>query len=1475
MKKDFTTGLSAVLLLTFCLLTGTPLALAQEVKKAPNASEVEVPLCLKHGIKISPTSVSSQENRSASLATMKKAVAGKMLWGDVAQSQNWEQNAPQYGMYGFQPTDPVTMTRMTTSEQPIARNGSAQIDGVFYSVDADFSDYEAYGIVSVYWRGHDVQTWQETEMQLYMDKNTMVALETAQAQDGTVYGLFYNDAMNGFEWATADFKTMTRKTIGAAKQAYVALGVTGDKKLYGVAADGNLYAINTATGVETLVGATGVELKIPNTSGSTYGQSGEIAPKDNTFYWTAVSGNGAMGLYTVNLQNGKATKIADMGEQVHALTVPAPLAHDAAPAQVSGLDVILEQGATNGIVKFTAPTLTYGGETLSGDKLTYKVWVNGNVVTTGDNALPGQETAVPVNGLPEGMVKFAVSTGNNVGFGPKAGLEKWVGMDTPEPPVNVTLNVTQSGVATVKWQAPATGVHGGFVGENLKYNVYRVAGKSTKQVASEITDLTFSETLAATEEYKSYSYQVVAVNAKGKSKWANSNAIGLGKALDVPYFEPFRNKNSMEKFTVIDVNNDGRYWSWAKDFEAVRCNWNVDDKANDWLITPPLHFKKGQSYKISYLVRGAKSSFTERIEVKYGNQPTVEAMKTSLLVPTEIKNDKYVEYSHVVKLDRDYDLFLGFHAMSEPAQFLLYVDSITVDVVPEPKAPGAVTDVLLTPDVQGNAKINVAFKAPKVAVDGSELSAIDRIELRRDNAIIHTFASPSPGQKFSFLDDKALMGNNAYSIIAYNEHDAGEKVAVWGYAGYDKPIKPQWLKAIDNQSSVTLSWSPSGYVGVNGGVVGDKLGYVIYEIGKSGQLENKLDSVTTTDYSIDLVTESGKQNVKYWAVVASNQVGQSDVAIVPLVTGKALQLPYEESFNEGVAQNFIWQNSLNSMLTTSESVDAGDGCVIFKGETQSAMLGLPKIALEKAERPMFTFAHKSTQGAKASLRVQAVCPDGTKEVLKEFDYAQLDHAGEWMRERIDLTPFASQRYVAIQFVYSGKSDEDKVCVDGLAIFNALSHDLVVSMTAPEEVTKGSKLHVGLAVDNRGVEKATNYTVTLEVDGKQYCTFEGTPLESFGNAARYEADIPVSVFGTENEMTIDAEINYTSDQKLDNNSTGMLVLVNPSEVTPVEDLKGTTENNILTLTWKAPTNPTRKVVDNFEQYTPWLISNVGEWNMVDLNKNQTYGIQGFPFPHSGEPYAFIVFNPALAGIDYSGWMPQSGSQMLVSFCSGPDAGSQEFPNTNHWLISPQLPGIEQTVSFYAAHPTPEDGPETVEMLYSTKGKTPAEFIKAEDWQVVKVPTRGGDFANIEFSIPKGAKYFAIKHTTKNAFALMIDDIQYLAPSSAPEQYNIYCNRKLVATVLGNVCTFTQDGKELVEQQNVAVECAVTAVYENGIESAPTTCVVNLSGIASVVAPVQAFNIYTLDGVLVRRNVTTVQGLERGVYVTSDHRKIVIK
>ena len=188
----------------------------------------------------------------------------------------------------------------------------------------------------------------------------------------------------------------------------------------------------------------------------------------------------------------------------------------------------------------------------------------------------------------------------------------------------------------------------------------------------------------------------------------------------------------------------------------------------------------------------------------------------------------------------------------------------------ETSRPAAVTEVKATPDPSGALKANFSFKTPTKTTNGTTLSAISKIEIRKGNYIVKTINNPATGITITATDDKATRGKNEYAIIAFNGDEPGERATVKVCVGIDKPDVPS-VRVIDQTTSAKITWQH--VKGANGGViVPAEVRYDIYNVTDAGAVGEKIGSVQGgTEYLVNgLQNNEGVQDYKQWAVNAKS-----------------------------------------------------------------------------------------------------------------------------------------------------------------------------------------------------------------------------------------------------------------------------------------------------------------------------------------------------------------------------------------------------------------------------------------------------------------------------------------------------------------------------------------------------------------------------------------------------------------------------
>lgn len=200
-----------------------------------------------------------------------------------------------------------------------------------------------------------------------------------------------------------------------------------------------------------------------------------------------------------------------------------------------------------------------------------------------------------------------------------------------------------------------------------------------------------------------------------------------------------------------------------------------------------------------------------------------------------------------------------------------------------------------------------------------------------------------------------------------------------------------------------------------------------------------------------------------------------------------------------------------------------------------------------------------------------------------------------------------------------------------------------------------------------------------------------------------------------------------------------------------------------------------VLDDVEDYEPFLINNIGDWKVVDQDEEPTVYPNGVTYPHVGEPTSFMTFNREMTSpplsVEY--WGAYSGSQYFAAF------GSVESATSN-WLISKkQNHTLPFTLSFFAKSITETYGLETFRIGYSTTGDNLSDFIF-----ITGNETTLTYWTKFSYQIPAEAKYVAIRHN-HTGFALLVDDITLGVETDGAvpaNGFSVYLDNEEVATGL---------------------------------------------------------------------------------------------
>lgn len=252
--------------------------------------------------------------------------------------------------------------------------------------------------------------------------------------------------------------------------------------------------------------------------------------------------------------------------------------------------------------------------------------------------------------------------------------------NTPVMTAATSINATG---ATLNWNAAAPAP--------VSYEVYYSTSStaptgSTTPILTGITGTSTTLTgLAAATTY----YAWVRSNCGGGTTSAWSAAVGfttLCAPVNVPYTENFDGAtlpNLPFCTTREDVNNDGKTWTTVTaptgySGKTLQYTSSVSNAANDWFYTAGLNLNAGTTYTLTFKYGNNISSQTEKLKVAYGTSPTAAAMTNLLRDYPFITGSTPATAILTFTPSATGVYYIGFQAYSDPNQFYLYLDDISV-----------------------------------------------------------------------------------------------------------------------------------------------------------------------------------------------------------------------------------------------------------------------------------------------------------------------------------------------------------------------------------------------------------------------------------------------------------------------------------------------------------------------------------------------------------------------------------------------------------------------------------------------------------------------------------------------------------------------------------------------------------------------------------------------------------------------------
>lgn len=1375
-------------------------------------------------------------SRGAGIASGEKAPATiPTIYGSIVYNDNIGAETAVAGLYEI-PKSAGSQPDLLISGAD-AQYGGVLIDDIYYATQ--YMSYFGFEYVMIY--GYNVKTGSNDVYLSGTIDNMAPGGITVDPTTGMAYGIFYTEDKSGYQLGTISYGDDMAVTtpIAPLEGNWNSIACDGSGQLYAISytggmengafvvKDATLNRLNKVTGEVTPVGL--MEGIVPQ-----YLSSAVIDSRTNIMYWNYCPAAGESYMCEVDLATAETSILfrLALNDEIMGMYIPTPDADPKAPGECLGVSLDFQEGSLAGKLSLSLPAALFDGSAPSGE-VTLTTLVNGETVDTRTSTY-GASEEIPVEVQSAGLYTFTVYASNEAGEGPRTNLKHvWVGPDTPAAP-KANLEYID-GEMRLTWSPVTVGVNGGYM--NLDDLTYTVTRWPDNVVVSEgKKDTSLIEPLAAPETALiSYYYTVRAECGGISSAEAKSNSVTLGNIVP-PYLNDFEADDCLGGWTIENCNGDDVTWWWENG--EVRNSFS-SMAADDWLITPPVRLEKGKAYYVHMDVRGTSTTWTERIEIKYGRTPDAAGMTETLIPALELTTNDPINIGELLAPLESGIYYIGLHSISDPDQLEIVVDNFQIDEGTSALSPGTVSNFKVTPDIDGALSAVVSLNAPAVDIAGEPLAEVTKVELYRGDVLLNTFEDLAPGDLLSYSDNVDAEGLYTYRAIGYNRFGTGLSSEVTNFIGVNRAEMPPSATASAQVGSgvVTVTWEPST-VDVNGNPLrASNVRYNVYRIqGNSRELlEENLDVLT---YSFSAV-EPGEQKFVQCAVFAVTGAGESDGRVTDMV---AVGTPYEgldENFADGdVRYDFAaesiegatWELCTDARFNDIKSRDGDNGFLSCKmngyGSGAEFVTGL--VSLDKFDKPGTSFyVYNVVDGVDDDDNIVKVmvrdADGGEYSTLLEGTVNDLCNGVQgWNRLTVSLADYAGKvvqvKYVTMAGVYM------YTCLDDLFIGHLAEFDLMTrSVAVPDYAVCGSEFEVKAVISNEGTGRSGVAYADLYADGKVVSTLEIPALDpGFRADATFVHTMPCLA---SEPMACMVVVRYEADENNDNDSS-VSVEVRPLDSTlpGVRELKGEVSGGNVALSWREPdlSNAIPVMTEDFEGGQGFA-DTFGDWTFVDVDGSPVGGFQTMDVPGitiGKTTGSFWVWDTAELASDNLTFAAHSGTKYLFSLFREDDGES------DNWAISPELNGSSQTISFYARSYS-ASYPEKIEVWYSTGSLDVKDFVRIEGAGFDEVPY---DWTLCQVTLPQGAKHFAIRSCATGSFMLMLDDFTYapagLSFDAILTGYDVYRDGEKL-----NVTPIEENGYE--DAAVVAGESHtyhVVAVYDRGMSVPSDPLLIDTSGVA---------------------------------------------
>ncbi len=361
--------------------------------------------------------------------------------------------------------------------------------------------------------------------------------------------------------------------------------------------------------------------------------------------------------------------------------------------------VVLAYGSITAVTVSTAQTVQVGlrGDSVAdfNNRLTTTDWTATTTGTAANSTCRISATVFPPDGL----------------------FFTWTPPQTGTPPMPAQNPVPANNAINVNITTPLSWASGG--GAPTGYKVYIGTDNPPTNIVNGTQQTGTSYIFPSALQYSTaYYWQIVPFNDSGDAVgcpvW-QFTTLADPTVTTYPYLQNFDATTVPALpigWTAINANSDAYTWETVTANpnsapNAARIRYNSTLAMNDWLVSPPMVLDADTMYRISFYYRAGGATYTEKLALYSGSQPTPASMTNQLFINENITNVTYQLSESVFSPSISGPHYFGFHGFSAADMFYIYVDDFMIEEITESWDP----PTNLAASVQG-FNVHLTWTAP-------------------------------------------------------------------------------------------------------------------------------------------------------------------------------------------------------------------------------------------------------------------------------------------------------------------------------------------------------------------------------------------------------------------------------------------------------------------------------------------------------------------------------------------------------------------------------------------------------------------------------------------------------------------------------------------------------------------------------------------------------------------------------------------